>query len=382
MAELFKNLYNDRFLNRFLSLVCQVIPSFDRDGFLNGIYDEEWAEKELKQRMRHISIVLEQHLKGPYSDQLKSLLEIIKVIQAEGDREESVEFMFFPDFVEVFGIEHYDASMQAMEVITQFTSCEFAIRPFIIKYEKESIVQLKAWSEHESHHVRRLSSEGCRPRLPWAMALPSFKKDPTPILPILENLKHDPSEYVRRSVANNLNDIAKDNPGVVIDIAKKWKGQSKETDALIKHACRTLLKQGNQEMMELFGFGSVKHLLIEDYKVTTPKICIGDSIEFSFQLKNESKHSALVRLEYGIYYQKANGTLSRKVFKISEREYSAHSVTEVVRKQSFRLITTRVFHPGLHQVSIILNGKEFEKLDFELVNRINDLRGLSSKQSL
>ena len=368
MAELFKNLYNDRFFNKFLTTVCRVVPNFNRDGFITEIYDEGWEARELKQRMRHISVVLERYLEGNYAEKLHTVLQTIEAIKVEGNREESVEYMFFPDFVEVFGLDDYDTSIKAMEQITQFTSCEFAIRPFIIRYEKQAVVQLKKWCKHKSEHVRRLASEGCRPRLPWAMALPAFKKDPAPILPILEKLKNDPSEYVRRSVANNLNDIAKDNPELLVSIAQKWKGKSKETDALVKHACRTLLKQGIPEVMELFGFGSVENLKIEEFKVNTPQIAIGDAVEFSFQLKNTAHQPALVRLEYGIYYQKANGSLSRKVFKISEKEYSANSVTEVIRKQSFRLITTRVFHPGLHQVSIILNGQEFEKRDFELVD--------------
>ncbi len=124
-------------------------------------------------------------------------------------------------------------------------------------YPDEMLSQMISWSKHENNKVRRLASEGSRPRLPWAMALPSYKNDPSPILPILENLKEDSCEVVRRSVANNLNDIAKDNPDTVIDISKQWKGKSKETDALVKHACRTLLKQGELQILKLFGFGSV-----------------------------------------------------------------------------------------------------------------------------
>ena len=120
--------------------------------------------------------------------------------------------------------------------------------------------------------VRRLASEGCRPRLPWAMALPNLKENPAPIIPILENLKNDPARFVRLSVANNLNDIAKDNPEIVIDLVKKWKGESKEVDWIIKHGCRTLLKQGNPEVMELFGFNStISNICVEDSKFQARK---------------------------------------------------------------------------------------------------------------
>ncbi|MCL4128434.1 UNVERIFIED_CONTAM: hypothetical protein GTU68_050589 [Idotea baltica] len=274
--------------------------------------------------------------------------------------------MFLPDFIELYGMDDYDVSMQALEEITQFVSCEFAIRPFLLAHPKKGIQQMIKWSHHKHPMVRRLSTEGCRPRLPWAMALPFLKADPAPILPILEQLKNDESESVRRSVANNLNDIAKDNPETVVRIAKEWKGKTKETDWVVKHASRTLLKQGNLELMSLFGFGNVEKIAIEQFQVLTPTVKIGEALEFSFNLINNSSTPSMLRLEYGLYYQKANGSLSKKVFKISEKSYDAKSSTTIHRKQSFKVITTRKFHVGLHQVSLIINGIEFDKYDFEL----------------
>ena len=216
--------------------------------------------------------------------------------------------------------------------------------------------------------VRRLSSEGCRPRLPWAMALPNLKENPASIIPILENLKNDTSRFVRLSVANNLNDIAKDNPETVIDLVKKWQGKSKNIDWVIKHGCRTLLKQGYAEVMEIFGFDDVKSIIIRDFKIYTPKVTIGGFLEFGFKLLNTSTRKVKIRLEYGLYYQKANGTLSKKVCRISEKEYAENSITHINRKHSFRVVTTRVLHCGLHQVSVIINGKEYEKHNFKLLD--------------
>ena len=173
---------------------------------------------------------------------------------------------------------------KAIERITQFTSCEFAVRPFIIKYPKEMMKQMLVWSKHEHWGVRRLSSEGCRPRLPWAMALPNLKENPAPIIPILENLKNDISRFVRLSVANNLNDIAKDNPETVISLVKKWQGKSENVNWVIKHGSRTLLKQGNADVMEIFGFDTTKDITVKDFKISTPKVKIGDSLEFGFKL--------------------------------------------------------------------------------------------------
>ncbi|MGG8496880.1 DNA alkylation repair protein [Tenacibaculum sp. TC6] len=366
MAELFKNIYNPVFFTTFTSAVKEIVTDFNTEAFLQTIYDDDWELKEYKQRMRHVAVSLKQHLPGNFNQHVTHILEIIQLLNSKGIREKSIEYMFFPDFIELYGLDNFTVSVNAFETITQFTSCEFAVRPFIIQYEKEMIKQLHSWSAHKHVSVRRLASEGCRPRLPWAMALPSFKTDPSSIIPILTTLKNDSSEYVRRSVANNLNDISKDHPEMVIQLAQQWLGQSKETDWVVKHACRTLLKQGNKEVMKLFGYSNIQSIQIASFKVHTPTVTIGDFLEFSFILQNQGKTPAKIRLEYGLYYLKANGNLARKVFKISEKMYPENSDSFIVRRQSFKLITTRKFYPGLHQVAIIINGHEFEALDFEL----------------
>ena len=167
-------------------------------------------------------------------------------------------------------------------------------------------------------------------------------------------------------MANNLNDIAKDNPDVVIGLAKSWLGHDKETDWLVKHGCRTLLKQGNSEILTLFGFDS-RYVGLSNFEIKTPEVKIGSHLEFSFSLTNTANKNQMVRLEYGLYYQKKNGELSRKVFKISERELAANQNYDFERKQSFKLITTRVFHPGLHQLALIINGKEQHLKSFQLL---------------
>lgn len=366
MAELWKNIYNETFFNRFTTSVKEVVSDFDTKSFLNDIYDKEWKNRELKQRMRHITCVFKNHLSNDYKANVKTILKLIPKLRKKGFKPDNLEFIFFPDFIEIYGIDNYGTSVKAFETITQFVSCEFAVRPFIINNQKAMLKQMFDWSNHKHPMVRRLATEGCRPRLPWAMAIPSLKKNPEPILSILKNLKSDVSESVRRSVANNLNDISKDNPKTVIDLVKKWKGVTKETDSLTKHACRTLLKQGNSDVMKLFGFGTIDKIKITDFKILTEIVKIGGALEFSFNIINTSNTTSKIRLEYGLYYQKAKGSLSKKVFKISEKEYPNNATTIIHRKQSFRIITTRKFHTGKHQVSIIINGTEFEKMDFEL----------------
>jgi 3-methyladenine DNA glycosylase AlkC len=228
--------------------------------------------------------------------------------------------------------------------------------------------QMYQWSLHENHHVRRLASEGSRPRLPWAIALTELKRNPKPILPLLENLKNDASEYVRRSVANNLNDIAKDNPDIVIQIAKQWKGKNKETEAIIKHGCRTLLKQGNSDILKFFGLTDNPKVELLNFKVETKAICVGENVEFSFSILNNDEKTQFIRLEYAIYYLRKNGQLSKKVFKISERLLNPSEIIKIRRRQSFKIITTRQFYIGQQKLSIIVNGKEREIDKFEITD--------------
>lgn len=366
MAEPLKYVYNRQFLEIFTKAVAQVVPEFPEKKYLEGVFSDDWETMELKERMRRLATTLHTFLTNDYEQNASQLVAIVKQLQENGVKENSFEYMFLPDYIEVYGLEHYEASVRAIEDITQFTSCEFAVRPFILRYQDAMINQLTKWAQHKHHMVRRLASEGSRPRLPWAIAIPAFKKDPSHVMPILERLKGDQSETVRRSVANNLNDIAKDSPELVISVAKKWKGKSKEIDWVVKHGCRTLLKQGHPEIMPLFGFSSTRDIDIKHLNIQTPVVVIGDDLNFSFDLVNQQEKPLLIRLEYGIYFMKANGSLSRKVFKISEKEYDGSSVSAITRHQSFKVITTRKLYPGKHQVSIIVNGVEMDKADFEL----------------
>lgn len=378
MAESFKNMYNEQFFDRFTKDLKLVINDFDAGAFVSQIRDNQWDDREYKQRTAHIAMVLKKFLPENYKDAIAKILELLDCVShtlPDFSKIDDKNFglltleygLILANYIELYGLDDYETSVKAIEKVTQFTTCEFTTHLFIRKYPDRMMAQMLVWSKHEHWGVRRLASEGCRPRLPWAMALPNLKKEPAPIIPILENLKNDPARFVRLSVANNLNDIAKDNPEIVISLAKKWYGESAEVGWVVKHGCRTLLKQGNAEVMGIFGLGDVKNISIEDFRISTPEVKIGNSLEFCFNLSNNGGKTHKVRLEYGLYYQKANGTLSKKVYKISEKEYAGNSVTQIIRKHSFRVVTTRKFHPGFHQVAIIINGNELERHDFELI---------------
>ncbi|WP_207429463.1 DNA alkylation repair protein [Pedobacter sp. SYSU D00535] len=362
---LLKDLYSPGFYNRFTHVMEELLPAFDRQEFLNRIFTEEFQAMELKERMRHTTHVLGGFFPADFSDSVMLIRSIIQKLKALGFRGESIEFMFLPDFIEVYGINHPDESIQAFEFITQFISCEFAIRPFLIKYEEETLRRMKIWSLHTNHHVRRFASEGTRPRLPWAMAVPRLKKEPALILEILDNLKNDPSEYVRRSVANSLNDVSKDHPTTVLQLAQKWKGKSQETDALLKHACRTLLKQGNPTVLSLYGLDS-NNLILDNFKILTPSVKMGGDLQFSFSVANQGERQQTVRIEYILYFKRRKNQFSKTVFKVSERVLKSGEQITIVRKHSFKPITTRRYYGGEQRLSVVINGRESSVAKIEL----------------
>ncbi|MDX5348308.1 MAG: DNA alkylation repair protein [Hymenobacteraceae bacterium] len=364
---LLKNIYSSEFINGFADVLAQTLPQFNKPDFVAQVFDEEWEQRELKQRMKHLSQVLHHFLPQHFPKAAQVIVALIEKLKTAGFTKHGLEFMFLPDYIEKFGLEFFEESVQAMEQLTKFTSCEFAVRPFILKYEAKMLQQMTQWSGHENEHVRRLASEGSRPRLPWAVALPALKRDPKPVLPLLENLKQDPSEYVRRSVANHLNDISKDNPDVLLALAQQWKNISPETDRILKHACRTLLKQGHPQALQLFGLNNCDQIELKMFEVLTPQVQIGDYLQFALHFQNTHLQPQKIRLEYGIDYLKANGSLSRKVFKISEKEYAPQEQVQISRRQSFKPITTRKFYPGPHRVALLMNGVEQQVAEFELL---------------
>ena len=223
MAALLKNLYNDTYINRLSLAIKSSYPNFDTVTFTASVFNDSWEQKELKKRMRHISSTLGLYLTDDYQSNVKILQETF----LQMNYNYGLENMIFQDFVEVYGMDDFDTSMVALESFTVNCSSEFAIRRFIIKYPIQTMRQMKLWTKSNNEHIRRLASEGCRPRLPWAIALPPFKENPTEVLEILELLKDDESEYVRKSVANNINDISKDNPEIVMVLTKSWIAQNK-----------------------------------------------------------------------------------------------------------------------------------------------------------
>ena len=366
MPEPLKNIYNHRFFEDYVDVMKEVIPGMDKRHFLNQVMDDQWESKELKQRVRHIACVLKDYLPGNYKKNISTILQIIQHLRDNGTKG-GFEYMFFPDFIEQFGLKDLDTSLKAIEKITQFISCEFAVRPFLLQYPGEVMLQMQNWSKHSSFHVRRFSSEGCRPRLPWAMAIPQLKKDPSPILQILENLKNDSSLFVRKSVANNLNDISKDNPGIVIELAKKWIGKTAETDWIIKHGCRTLLKKADDKIYQVFSLSAIPGCTVTSLKLNKSRLRIGERLGFSFNMEVAKKKPSKIRIEYVVYFVKAGGKQTKKLFKLTENNFQPGTIYQFNRSQRFQDFTTRKHYPGKHKIGIIINGKELASKEFILL---------------
>jgi len=346
---------------------------FDRAGFIKAA-SKNLEALELKERSAQITAALKTFLPEDFEKAGNILLESlgpeedVDVNWADVDDRGLVGWAVMPmvNYVGLYGLEHFDLSMTLFKELTKRSSSEFGIRFFLIKEPKRTLSVLKKWSRDPNYHVRRLVSEGSRPRLPWGMQLPAFIKDPSPLLPLLEALKDDKEEYVRRSVANNLNDIAKDHPDTVAKIAKSWlKGASKDRERLVRHACRTLIKQGHQKTLKALGYGppSVK---LRKFNVLTPRVDFGDALLFEISLTSISKKTQSLIIDYAIHHRKANGGLSSKVFKWKTTTLAASATLTSQKRHAMKKITTRVYYPGTHKVEILINGVSLGSKEFEL----------------
>ena len=362
MAEALKDRYfQPKFIEKLGAAIKRHFNEFDQRKFEKKIYDENWADQALLERMHQISSALGPCLTGNYLSDLEVLKKICHGFN-------DFDAMLFPNFVELFGQEHFDESLEALEHFTKYSSSEFAIRPFIAKHETETMEIMLAWSKHENEHVRRLASEGCRSRLPWAMALPKFKNDPAPVLPILENLKNDPSLYVRKSVANHLNDITKDNPDIVLNLVEKWNklGTTPHTEWIIKQALRSLIKAGDERALSLLGYNNEVLAGIQNMQIVNKNIILGDALAFSFDLKSEGKKEQNLVVDFIIHFVKANGTTAPKVFKLKTLSLPPVETITIRKKHPVKPITTRKYYAGQHKLEIQINGKVMASDTFQL----------------
>lgn len=360
MAEPLRNLFfTPESIQHMARVFQQSYARFDTARFLALVFDDRWASLELKERMHHTARALHATLPENYAEALAILRPVAPQITG-------FDALTIPDYVELFGQNDWELSMESFGYFTQYASCEFAVRPFLHKDPEHAMKWVLRWACSRDPNVRRLASEGTRPRLPWAMALPRFRKDPTLILPVLELLKNDESEMVRRSVANNLNDISKDHPELVLELAGKWRGQSAEVDAVLKHALRGLLKAGNPRAMALFGFDHAAGVRASNLRIEPASPRIGEYFTFTFALDVDGDGATKVRLEYRVEYVKSRGKPSRKVFQIGERTWP-HGRHTLRKRHTLQDQSTRKHYPGVHTLTVVVNGQEQVAASFDVL---------------
>ncbi|TDL30828.1 DNA alkylation repair protein [Jeotgalibacillus sp. S-D1] len=351
--SLIKDVYSIDWINRLGERLG------DAESFQKNVLSSQWEQLSFKQRVRHIAVSMHPFLSQDFYQAADWLEEHAKDFGG-------LPGIVFPDYVEVYGQGHWDRSLSALKNLTSASTSEFAIRSFLLKDQKSCLHTMNLWAENNNEHIRRLASEGARPRLPWGQAIPSLVKDPSPAFPILLKLLRDDSLYVRKSVANHLNDVSKTHPDLLLELIQEQKGQHPHTDWILRHASRTLLKKGHPEALGLFGFEQTETVHIHDFH-TSELVEFGGELIFSFTLVTEERQK--LRIDFAIDYVKKRGIRNRKVFKLSEGEIPAGE-RRYTKTLSFKDLTTRVHYPGVHTLTLLVNGIEAASADFELQEKL------------
>jgi len=363
-------LFNAEKVEYLTELIVEAFADFDQQAFQRDVV-QAFPVLELKERIAHISSCLHQYLPDDYSAALAIILEALPApLDPSKTDDDFGDFIFSPLslFVATYGChtEVLESSLGALREITKRFSAEYAIRFFINEFPEETLAFLLDCAGDDNYHVRRLASEGTRPKLPWAQKLTVDYQQP---LPILEQTFSDRTRFVTRSVANHLNDISKLDPGLVIETLKRWQASERqgeaEMDFITRHAVRSLIKQGHPEALALLGFGDSPEIEITNLVTTTPIVKLGEAFEFSLELRAQQAQRLLVN--YSMQFAAEGKQRSQKVFKLKQFELAAGEQITLKKRHPMRLMTTRRLVLGEHKITLQVNGQALDSLRFELV---------------
>ncbi|CAN7509174.1 DNA alkylation repair protein [Acidovorax delafieldii] len=375
MAEPLKYLLNDTVPPRIAAMVRRAWRKFDTTAFLQQV-QPGYESLELMARGQRIAHALQAHLPqdvpralGVLVDSMDPSMGIDAAGEPDaGDRPYSA-FLYLPHsiYIGTHGLPHFEAAMAAQHALTQRFTAEFSIRPYLLHHQGATLARLRDWAQDDNAHVRRLVSEGTRPRLPWAPRLPAFQNNPQLALPLLDALKDDPSSYVRRSVANHLGDIAKDHPDLAVGTARTWLlGAPAPREALVRHGLRFLIKRSDAGALDALGVGHVVALDVRAARVLPARARIGDKVRIEAELHNPTPQPQRVLADLKVHYVKAHGGAAPKVFKLQTLDIPPGATVAVGKTLSLQQMTTRTHYPGAHQVELVLNGRPQPLGQFQL----------------
>jgi 3-methyladenine DNA glycosylase AlkC len=375
LAEPFKLLINAQGVRESARHLRRAWPGFD-DARFERLALDGLDTLELKARALHIAAALEATLPADFGA-AADVIEASLAPAPPGDdlgaqRSSDAGLAGWPlwplaEFVARRGLATPARALQTLHAITQRFTAEWAIRPFIVAHPAFVFTTLQRWASDPSPHVRRLVSEGSRPRLPWGLRLKGLIADPAPTLPLLRALQDDPSAYVRRSVANHLNDIAKDHPAVVVQwLAEHLPDASPARRALLKHASRTLIKQGHPAVMKAWGLGRRFHG-DAGLRLAPKRMRIGEALTLTVTLRSAAARAQPLQIDYAVHHVKASGATSAKVFKGWSLALGAHETRLLTKTHSMRAVTTRTYHPGRHELDLRINGEVRARAFFDLL---------------
>ncbi len=362
--QAFKHMLNEEFLQRIGTALAAVYPAFNQSQLRN--LRPQLEKLELKPRVQLVRDELHRQLPSSFAKACKILLASLK----HGEFK-SFDLWCYSEFIQTYGLAEAQTSLRALKILTPLFTSEFAVRPFLKKYPRDSMEFLLACARDKNVHLRRWASEGTRPRLPWGERLHAFIADPKATAPILELLKFDEELYVRKSVANHLNDIAKDHPDYVIKLLQRWSKAAplkhrEKIDWIIRQSLRTLIKNGNAQAMKLLGVNPQDKIRLNDFKLAKKKLKLGERLDFCFEITSQEKKNCKLVIDYVIYYKRANATTSPKVFKLKNVELKGGEKLRISKSHHVKEVTTRKHYAGKHALAVQVNGLVLAQTDWSL----------------
>lgn len=372
MAERFSlkdHLFNTKTVGQLAGEYARAVPGFDAERFQEEAL-AGFEGRELLARLDWLADCIEQQL-APEFDAMADQLEAAMPAKLDPTRSDDDFGQFIhaiPGILAVrHGLEtHRVRAMKLLYAATQRFSMEFYIRPFLNRWPDETLVELQQWVEDDNYHVRRLVSEGTRPKLPWAKAV---TLTPAQTMPLLDRLHCDPTRYVTRSVANHMNDLSKTVPNHVLDGLNRWQASgrqtAKELDWIKRHALRTLVKSGHAGALSALGYRADAPIVAQ-LRLKTPRVAIGETLEFSCDIDAKTKTPILV--DYRIVFARPEGRSGEKVFKLRQGEVGPKATLKLEKKHRLKAsATTFTWHPGPHRLILQVNGVDRAKVDFEVI---------------